>query len=85
MTRQQRNNLILAGQLEDLRDSMKTLLGPRYTEDVNVARQVLRGYATAHKLGLAEAALAIGKEMDAAHQSPDLIFAAFVDEVEAKS
>jgi len=77
--------LSLTTNLLQRRNDLRRLLGERYPEQVAVARKVLCGYAAEHKLDLAKAALTIGKQMDQAGQSPNLIFAAFVEECQVEA
>ena len=66
------------------RDEVKQLLGQRYADELLVARAVLCGVANERKLGIAAAALAVGKQMAAAGVDPSIMVAALVEEAQAR-
>ncbi len=66
------------------RDDMRSLLGERYDEAVLPFRHVVRGIAAKEGISLTDAGLGLAKTMDAAGHDTSLVFAAVVDECEAR-
>lgn len=75
----------LSAEMIQRRDDLRRLLGASYQENVTAARQILTGYARENGLKLAIAALDIAKAMDARRLDPSLVFAALVEECEARA
>jgi hypothetical protein len=73
----------LGADLIQRRDDMRRLLGTRYSEQVETARAILRGSAKEHGQELTAEALVIARKMNQAGVSPNLIFAALVEELES--
>jgi hypothetical protein len=65
------------------RDGVKDLLGDKYESSVAPYRAVLRGLAEQRKQSLADVARSLASEMRNAGHDCSLVFAAFVNEVEA--
>ena len=74
----------LTADLKRHRDDMRRILGERYTETIQPYREVLRGAVNQTGLPIAQVALRIAADMDAQGIDPSCVFAAFVDEVNAR-
>ncbi len=66
------------------RDDMRQLLGDRYEKAVLPYRQVVHGLATQESISLTDAGLRIAKDMESRGIDLSLVFAAVVDECEAR-
>ncbi len=66
------------------RDDMRQLLGDHYKEAVLPFRHVVRGIASKEGISLTDAGLSLAKTMDATGHNASLVFAAIVDECEAR-
>ena len=75
----------LSAALIQRRDEMRTLLGARYATEVMAVRQMLCDLESKYPShDLAAITLEWSKQVDASGHNPNLIFAAFVDECEAR-
>lgn len=76
--------IALASDLKQRRDDMRMLLGDGYASEVATYRLVLRGKTTESGAPIADVALGLARELDAAGHDPSMVFAALVDECESR-